>query len=107
VTHYGMSAMDVSHNPQARKPHLYGTWRWQKKRKAFLKANPICVMCYARGIITVARIADHIEPHKGDEAKFWGNALQALCKQCHDSDKQRIERGSKPKPITGEDGWPV
>jgi 5-methylcytosine-specific restriction protein A len=105
--HYGMSAMDVSHNPQTRKPHLYGTWRWQKKRKAFLKANPICVMCYARGIVTVARVADHIEPHKGDEAKFWNGALQALCAMHHNSDKQRIERGSKPKPITGEDGWPV
>ncbi len=91
----------------SKKPHLYGTYRWQKKRKAQLQAEPLCAMCFKRGITTVANIADHIEPHKGDEAKFWGNALQSLCKPCHDSDKQRQERGSKPKARIGTDGWPI
>jgi 5-methylcytosine-specific restriction endonuclease McrA len=85
---------------------LYGTWRWQKKRKAQLTAEPLCAMCLKRGITTVARVADHIEPHKGDEHKFWHNALQSLCKPCHDGDKQRLERGGKPKVRTGPDGWP-
>jgi 5-methylcytosine-specific restriction endonuclease McrA len=105
--HYGMSAMDVSHNPQARKPYLYGTWRWQKKRKAQIAKEPLCRFCMDRGQVTPARIADHIEPHRGDLDKFWYGKLQSLCKRCHDSDKQRIERGGKPKPVIGDDGWPV
>lgn len=88
------------------KPHLYGTWRWQKKRKALLDAEPLCRMCKERGVITPARIADHIVPHKGNEDLFWNGELQPLCKPCHDSDKQRIESGGKAKVTTGLDGWP-
>lgn len=37
-------------------------------------------------------VADHIDPHRGDEAMFWdGGGLQCLCKPCHDRDKQREE----------------
>ena len=95
------------HSPaKPSKPHLYGTWRWQKKRKAFLEANPFCVMCQAEGRVEIARVADHIEPHRGDESKFWHGALQALCFRHHNSDKQRMERGGKAKAKTGVDGWP-
>ena len=52
-------------------------------------------------------IADHIEPHKGDEAKFWNNRLQALCKRCHDSDKQSEERTGRKVVYYGADGWPL
>ncbi|MGK7663365.1 HNH endonuclease signature motif containing protein [Marinovum sp. E06] len=38
-------------------------------------------------------VADHIDPHRGDPAKFWDrDNLQCLCKACHDSDKQKQER---------------
>ena len=63
-------------------------------------------MCRARGRVVLATVVDHIEPHRGDQAKFYGGALQSLCKQCHDSDKQRIELGKAPKPEIGLDGWP-
>lgn len=85
----------------------YKTARWQRLRYDHLYANPLCVMCKAEGKTTIARICDHVEPHKGDEAKFWAGPFQSLCKRHHDSDKQRIEKGGKPKPIIGTDGWPV
>lgn len=62
----------------------YGS-RWQKARIPFLAANPLCVMCQAKGIVTAARIVDHITPHKGDQDLFWDQSnWQALCKPCHD-----------------------
>ncbi len=40
-------------------------------------------------------VADHCEPHRGDERLFWLFAnLQTLCKPCHDSRKQRAERAA-------------
>jgi 5-methylcytosine-specific restriction enzyme A len=61
------------------------TYRWQKASKAFLSERPLCVHCQARGRITAAAVVDHIEPHRGDEGKFWNEAnWQGLCKPCHD-----------------------
>ncbi|WP_220443877.1 HNH endonuclease [Pararhodobacter zhoushanensis] len=38
-------------------------------------------------------VVDHIRPHKGDAALFWGPGnLQCLCKACHDTIKQRQDR---------------
>jgi 5-methylcytosine-specific restriction endonuclease McrA len=67
---------------------------WRQKRAAFLKKNPLCVFCAARGRTAEATVVDHITPHKGDEALFWNQAnWQPLCKPCHDIDKARLERG--------------
>lgn len=72
---------------------LYGR-AWQAARKAFLTAHPLCVYCERMGKVVAASVVDHVTPHKGDLALFWdrGN-WQALCKPCHDSIKQREERG--------------
>lgn len=52
-------------------------------------------------------VADHIKAHKGNEALFWSEVnLQCMCKPCHDSAKQAIEKGSN-KPTIGLDGWPL
>jgi 5-methylcytosine-specific restriction protein A len=48
-------------------------------------------MCAMQGRITEATVADHIEPHKGDLAKFNG-PIQSLCKLHHDGAKQSEER---------------
>ncbi|MCH2551259.1 MAG: HNH endonuclease [Alcanivorax sp.] len=68
--------------------------RWRKAREDFLAANPLCVFCQKRGRVAAATVVDHIVPHRGDMKLFWRRSnWQALCKPCHDIDKQRLERG--------------
>lgn len=86
----------------------YGA-RWRKARLAFLKRNPLCVYCRQAGRTTPATVVDHIEPHKGDQRKFWdvGN-WAALCRPCHDSVKRAEEHGSSGlAPGCDEDGQPL
>lgn len=80
--------------------HLYKTSAWQRLRwKVLVRDNFTCQMC---GMVEGRKgqlVADHKIPHRGDEVLFWdeGN-LQCLCKTCHDSAKQRMER-------SGQLGW--
>lgn len=87
--------------------HLYKKARWLQRRKAQLSSQPLCEWCLKRGQVTPANIAHHNEPHKGDLHKFYHGPLTSLCKQCHDSEAQSIERGGKPKQTIGPDGWPA
>ena len=59
--------------------------KWQRTRKKYLEAHPLCVRCLAEGRYVLAEVIDHKEPHRGDPKLFWdeGN-WQALCKRCHD-----------------------
>ncbi|RVU17485.1 HNH endonuclease [Methylobacterium oryzihabitans] len=84
----------------------YGTARWQRRRRALLDASPLCVSCTRRGLVVPATVADHVEPHRGDPDTFWNGRLQALCKPCHDGDKQREEHG-RPRIAVDADGWPI
>lgn len=85
----------------------YKTARWQRIRRLQLAREPLCAMCLKEGgRPTVARVCDHVEPHRGDPDKFWNGPFQSLCFEHHNSDKQRIERGGKPKPRIALDGWP-
>ncbi len=59
----------------------YGTARWQRLRQQQLQCEPLCAYCLKDGKTTPATIADHIIPHKGNEAAFWDNELQSLCKR--------------------------
>ena len=68
------------------------TAEWERFRKSFLIANPLCEYCKARGHITAAVICDHDLPHDHDPHLFWDNTFTALCKWDHDSTKQRMER---------------
>ena len=73
----------------------YG-YAWQKAREAFLRKHPLCKLHTQLGQVVVATVVDHVEPHKGDMVKFWdSDNWQSLCKHCHDSEKQRIERSGK------------
>ena len=87
--------------------------RWQRERAAFLLLNPLCVMCESHGKVTEATVVDHKIAHRGDQALFWdrGN-WQALCKPCHDGDKQQLERSGTVKgctpgglPLDGNHHW--
>lgn len=71
--------------------YLYGH-RWTIASKRFLSKNPVCVYCLQVGIVTPAKVTDHIVPHCGDHDLFWdSNNWQALCKACHDGPKQLEE----------------
>ena len=59
--------------------------RWQKARKSYLEAHPLCVQCAKQGKYVRATVVDHIIPHRGDQKLFWNqNNWQPLCKSCHD-----------------------
>lgn len=70
--------------------------KWRRFREHFLRRNPVCVECKKNGVIELATEVDHINPHKGDMAKFWDNEFQALCKP-HHSKKTAMENAQRNK----------
>ena len=53
-------------------------------RRAFLKRHPLCAVYQGKGILKVAKVVDHIIPHKGDPGIFWDQSQwQSLCVSCH------------------------
>ena len=84
----------------------YRTARWRKLRQQQLRQEPLCRMCREAGRVTAATVCDHVEPHRGDEAKFWGGPFQSLCAAHHDGRKQREERRGY-RVGSGVDGRPV
>src|SRR4029077_13660247 len=73
----------------------YHTGRWQRVRAAQLKREPMCSMCKARGVDCPATVCNHVIKHNGSYDLFWAGPYSSLCKQCHDSDQQRIEGGGR------------
>lgn len=83
---------------------LYSTSRWQRIRERQLGDHPLCAMCWGDEVVTPATVCDHVEPHGGDEVKFFAGPFQSLCKPCHDSTKQAeeaAERRGRPPPRRG------
>jgi len=77
------------------KPNLYGH-RWRKASKTFLMHRPLCIECSRLGRVTASQVVDHIVPHRGDIKLFWDtDNWQPLCKLCHDSHKQRLEKSGR------------
>ena len=73
-------------NPNKTKPHREKTatrgygGKWQRLRKLYIKAHPICVECGKP-----AEVVDHIIPHRNDPELMWNDDnWQSLCKRCHD-----------------------
>lgn len=81
----------------------YGA-RWRKVRLSWLKREPLCCLCKAKGVIILATVVDHVQPHRGDYQLMWdeGN-YQSLCKRCHDTKTANEDggfgRGSKAGKI--------
>lgn len=74
--------------PNARKRGY--TREWEKARAEFLRTYPYCAMRCGN----LATVVDHRIPHKGDKHLFWDRSnWQPLCAHCHNSHKQRHERG--------------
>jgi 5-methylcytosine-specific restriction endonuclease McrA len=68
------------------------TWKWEKARKRFLQAHPLCCYCEREGRVTAATVVDHKIPHRGDMKIFWDESgWQALCVAHHSGAKQREE----------------
>ncbi|HEX5276442.1 MAG TPA: HNH endonuclease [Fluviicoccus sp.] len=81
--------------------------KWQKASAAYKQSNPLCVNCLRLGKPVPVAVVDHIKPHRlaaaiasGDDdaiakarALFWDKTnWQSLCKCCHDSYKQQLEK---------------
>lgn len=45
----------------------YGS-KWQRVSRAYLRKNPICVKCLAKGRFVTATVVDHVIPHRGDNS---------------------------------------
>lgn len=66
---------------------------WDKSSASFKRTRPLCLGCEAVGRVSVTEVIDHIEPHKGDSAKFWDtDNWQPLCDWHHVVVKQQLER---------------
>lgn len=82
--------------------------RWQRARKRFLFAHPLCCMCEKAGRVELATVVDHRTPHRGNQDLFWNeDNWQGLCAPCHSGDKQALEKSGRVKQTIGADGWPV
>lgn len=58
---------------------------WQRFRKGYLMAHPLCVDCEAMGIVAAARDIHHIAKLRDNpEAKYDESNLMGLCKMHHD-----------------------
>jgi 5-methylcytosine-specific restriction protein A len=55
---------------------------WDRLRKAFIKAEPLCRSCAAKGRTHPADEVDHIIPKANGGTDEWDN-LQPLCRECH------------------------
>lgn len=77
---------------------LYNTAEWRALRqRVFARDLYTCQRpgCGFTSADTSRLIADHREPHHGDEQLFWDeDNVQTLCKPCHDRWKQRAERAA-------------
>jgi len=75
----------------------YG-YKWQKAREDWLAKHVFCIECERLGRKRVGTVVDHKVPHRGDLKLFWDRKnWQTLCKPCHDSYKQRLEKsGQQP-----------
>lgn len=79
--------------------------RAQFRRARYLRANPLCAHCLAKGFAVLATELDHRIPLK-DGGPDDASNFQSLCRSCH-VDKSAKDRGLDPKPVIGLDGWPI
>ncbi len=95
-THKPMQRLTRRHqvaNPSEDWRKWYTHSRWSRLRREFLARHPLCAYCEREGVIRLAKVVDHVIPHRGDRGLFWDQAnWQPLCVQHHNSAKA-IEEG--------------
>ena len=71
---------------------LYNSKHWKQIRHEQLLNEPYCRECMKHGKRVLATEVDHIDPHKGDEVKFYAGPFQSLCHSCHaaKTDSERV-----------------
>ncbi len=79
---------------------------WGKLRLAHLRAEPLCRMCAAAGVVTAATVVDHIQPISvRPELRLVDENLRSLCKSHHDALTARQvaggHRGAVGRPNRG------
>ena len=84
---------------------LYGTKRWRDPKtglrvRVLARFGNLCGFCQTALIggrdKPNSAVIDHIQPHKGNVNLFWEESnLQALCKACHDGEKQKQDLASE------------
>jgi 5-methylcytosine-specific restriction enzyme A len=84
----------------------YGKQRWRRRARAQLREHPLCKFCQQLGQVTIATVADHVVPHRGDPQLFWFGELQSLCASHHSGTKQQRETRGFATDI-GLDGYPL
>ena len=60
-------------------------WQWHKLRTMYLKHNPLCERCRAKGRVTPADTVHHIKPvAQYPELRLNWDNLMSLCRECHE-----------------------
>lgn len=88
---------------------FYHKQEWYRVRTKVIRASVFCYLCKKKLDKTGKnRIhVDHIKPRKKfPELSLDMKNLRACCNTCHNSVKQRLEKG-KRVPEYDADGWPV
>ena len=72
---------------------------WTSIRRIQLIEHPLCAWCSRRGLVVVAKVVDHEEPHRGDWGKFVTGPFLSLCKSCHDRKTRAEETGQNVEEV--------
>ena len=80
----------------------YSLKAWQDLRLIVFERDVYTCQMEGCGAVTARPVADHRTPHRGDRQLFFDpKNVQTLCKPCHDSAKQREERGAPWRRVRG------
>lgn len=90
-------------NERAERNRFYSHSHWRRLSQVVREAEPLCRLCYEKGILKRSQCVDHIKPWK-TEKDFWDtNNLQALCFDCHNrvktpEDALKLAKEERIKP---------
>jgi 5-methylcytosine-specific restriction protein A len=83
----------VAFGREEKQDAFYNSWPWRKARKAYRLKHPLCVHCENAGIVTAAKVVDHIVPIKAGGAPLDHDNFQSLCERCHNVKSSHESRG--------------
>lgn len=93
------SAARQSNDQHREWQRLYDTRLWKHIRERQLAKEPWCAECLRANIYTPATDCDHIEPHRGDPARFFKGPFQSFCHSCHSKKTEQEVRGRGGKNV--------